>query len=230
MSDHTEDVAPDSAGGADGAVSAEGAGNIDLVGADRLIYFSDAVVAIAITLLALGLPGVKVGSDSVVLHSLGSNHVAYLPFLISFVVIAGYWRGHHRLFQYVTRIDSRLITINMIWLLMIICTPYVTRVLSGGSQFSAVRFSLYAVIQVITIVTFVVMRRHVRDRGLLRASASRIAAPVDDLSFLAVAAAFAISIPIAFATKSQWTYLVWVAAGFAARAARRLRDPLRQAG
>lgn len=204
--------------------SADSAGEAELIAAERLIFFSDAVVAIAITLLALGLPAVTGNSDHEVLSSLRSNINAYLPFLISFVVIAGYWRVHHRLYQHVGRLDSRLMTINMVWLLMIICIPYVTRVLSGGNKFSAVRFSLYAIIQVITVVTFVVMRRHIRDHDLVRGGASTSVTAAYDASFLAVAAAFAISIPIAFAAQSQWTYLVWVAAGFAARAVRRRSD------
>jgi uncharacterized membrane protein len=181
-------------------------------------------VAIAITLLALGLPAVTGTTNRQVLDSLRGNVNAYLPFLISFVVIAGYWRVHHRMYQYVVRLDSRLITINMVWLLMIICTPYVTRVLSDGSEFSPVRFSLYALIQVITILTFVVMRRHIRDHDLVRPGATTTMTAGYDASFLAVAAAFAISIPIAFVAKTQWTYLVWVGAGFAGRAARRRNE------
>jgi len=212
MTDQTENGLPD---------IASTAGEVELIAAERLIFFSDAVVAIAITLLALGLPVVKGDSNPAVLHSLRANVNAYLPFLISFVVIAGYWRVHHRLYQSVARLDSRLISINMVWLLMIICMPYVTRVLSDGREFSAVRFSLYAVIQVITIVTFVIMRRHIRDRNLVRAGATTSVTAAYDASFLAVAAAFAVSIPIAFAAPTQWTYLVWVGAGFAGRAVRR---------
>jgi uncharacterized membrane protein len=221
MTDQTGSGPPD---------SADTASEAELIAAERLIFFSDAVVAIAITLLALGLPPVTGSSDHEVLSSLRFNINAYLPFLISFVVIAGYWRVHHRLYQHVGRLDSRLVTINMVWLLMIICIPYVTRVLSGGNTFSAVRFSLYAVIQVITIVTFVVMRRHIRDHDLLRAGATTSVTSAYDASFLAVAAAFTISIPIAFAVRSQWTYLVWVAAGFAGRAVRRRTDQRSEAG
>jgi uncharacterized membrane protein len=212
MTDQTENGPPDSAGTA---------GEVELIAAERLIFFSDAVVAIAITLLALGLPAVTGSSNHAVVQSLRSNVNAYLPFLISFVVIAGYWRVHHRLYQYVGRLDSRLISINMVWLLMIICMPYVTRVLSDGN-FSAVRFSLYAVIQVITIVTFVIMRRHIRDHNLVRGGVTTTVTAAYDVSFLAVAAAFAISIPIAFAAPTQWTYLVWVGAGFAGRTVRRV--------
>ncbi len=217
MTDDTKDAAPDA-----DAAAAEAA----LISAERVIFFSDAVVAIAITLLALGLPDVVGNSNADVVRSLRANTNAYLPFLISFVVIAGYWRAHHRLYRYVARLDSRLITINLIWLLMIISTPYVTRVLSGGERFSAVRFSLYAAVQVVTIATLVVMRSQIRSAGLLRAGAPASATGTDDVSLLAVAATFAVSIPVAFATESGWTYVVWVAAAGVARAARRARGVL----
>jgi uncharacterized membrane protein len=213
MTDQSNDGPPDSAGTA---------GAVDLIGAERLIFFSDAVVAIAITLLALSLPDVGGHSDLAVLRSMRHAADAYLSFLISFVVIAAHWRAHHRLYQSVVRLDSQLISINMVWLLMIIITPYATRVLSGGhgSEGFAVRFSFYAAIQVLTIVTFVLMRRHIRDGGLLRPGAPMLR--TDDISLLAVAAAFAISIPVAFIPGvGEWAYVVWVAPVFVARARRR---------
>jgi uncharacterized membrane protein len=214
MTDQTQDSQPE---------PTETADEIEFIGAERLIFFSDAVVAIAITLLALGLPVPHGSTDSQVLQSLRSHTNAYLAFLISFAVIGSHWRLHHRLYRGVVKVDPRLISINMAWLLMIIVTPYVTRVLAGGGAFG-VRFSLYAVIQVITIVTFVLMRRHIRDHELLRPGTTMSVA--DDLSFLLVAAAFAVSIPIGLVSRSQWTYLAWVAAAFGARAYRRVRDPL----
>ncbi len=200
---------------------AENAGEIDFIAAERLIFFSDAVAAIAITLLALGLPVPRGSTDAVVAQSLRSHLSAYLAFLISFAVIGSHWRLHHRLYSRVRRVDERLITLDMVWLLMVIITPYVTRVLAGGGAFG-VRFSLYAGIQVITTLTFVLMRRHVRDHELLRPGVAIPAA--EDVSFLIVAAAFAVSIPIGLISHSQWTYLVWVAAPFATRAYRRVRE------
>jgi len=196
--------------------------DVEFVSAERVIFFSDAVVAIAITLLALGLPDVHGTSNPAVLRSLHANRDAYLPFLISFIVIAAYWRAHHRLYAYVTRLDARLVTINLVWLLMIICTPYVTRVLSGG-PFGGVRFSLYAIIQVITMATMVIMGRHIRAAGLLRADAPP-AVTADDISVVAVAVTFAVSIPIAFIPGvGQWAYAVWLASALIARMVRRIR-------
>ena len=209
MTDQIEDNRPDDAG------------EVAFLSAQRVIFFSDAVVAIAITLLALGLPGVRGTSNAEVLRSLQANLDAYLPFVISFVVIAAYWRAHHRLYQYVARLDDRLVSINMVWLLMIICTPYATRVLSDG-PFGGVRFSLYAVIQVITILALVIMRRHTRDAGLLRSDAPAAVADTDDVSIVAVAVTFAVSIPVSF--KTEWAYAIWVAAALVARAVRRVRN------
>jgi uncharacterized membrane protein len=214
MTDQSKGGPPDTAG----------TGEVDLIGAERLIFFSDAVVAIAITLLALSLPEVAGHTDLAVWQSMRHATGAYLPFLISFVVIAAHWRAHHRLYQVVARLDSRLISINMVWLLMIIITPYATRVLSGGSgsEGFAVRFSFYAAIQVITMVTFVLMRRHIRDGGLVRSGAPLPRS--DEIGLLAVAGAFAISIPVAFIPGvGEWAYVVWVASVFIARARRRAR-------
>jgi uncharacterized membrane protein len=217
MTDQTDATAPD---------AAEVTGDVDLIGAERLIFFSDAVVAIAITLLALALPLPAVGPhahNSEVLSALGSTRHAYLPFLISFVVIGTHWRTHHRLFRHVAWLDSRLISINMVWLLMIVVTPYATRVLSGGDANSlGVRFALYAGIQVVTMVALVAMGRHIRGSRLLRPGALSGEVAAEDAIVLAVAAMFAISIPIAFVT--EWAYALWVAAVLAARAVRRARS------
>jgi TMEM175 potassium channel family protein len=64
--------------------------------AERLMLFSDAVLAIALTLLALELP-IPDGKDNAeVLHSAYEYRWEYFTFLISFMVIATHWRAHHR--------------------------------------------------------------------------------------------------------------------------------------
>ena len=80
----------------------------------------------------------------------------YFAFLISFVVIANHWRTHHRLFRYVARLDRRIVTLNLIWLLMVVITPFATRLLSANGGFGA-RFTVYAIIQIVTILTFLLI-------------------------------------------------------------------------
>jgi uncharacterized membrane protein len=201
--------------------SPDGAGEVELIAAERVIFFSDAVVAIAITLLALGLPLPKGSTNTAVWHSLGDGRDAYIAFLISFAVIGAHWRTHHRLFRAVGRMDTIAIALNSVWLLMIISTPYATRVLSGNGGFG-VRFGLYAAIQVVTLVTFWLMSRHVRRGHLLRPGMPAWLSPSDDVVVLALAATFALSIPLAFIPAvGQWVYVVWVAAVVVIRWVRR---------
>jgi uncharacterized membrane protein len=179
---------------------------IDVIAAERAIFFSDAVVAIAITLLALALPLPHGDTNRELLQSMARDRNAYLAFLISFVVVGNHWRWHHRIFRYVARFDQRLIGLNMLWLLMVVITPFAARLLAGQGGFG-VRFGFYATVQIITALTFVYMTRLLRQRGLLRME------PPDvhqvDVRLLTLAALFLVSIPVAFVT--PLAYLLWIA-------------------
>jgi uncharacterized membrane protein len=199
------------------------AGEVEFIASERLIFFTDAVVAIAMTLLAFGLTTqiADRAGDRAALVTLGHGVREYLAFLISFVIIGRHWRAHHRLFRYVSSLDARIISLNMIWLLMIVTMPFATRLLSGTGGFAIV-FGLYALIQVGTLLTALLMSRHIRANDLLRPGAPGPGPMEDDATLLTVAAMFAISIPLAFAT--HWgAYAVWVASVPAARLIRRRR-------
>jgi uncharacterized membrane protein len=202
----------------------EVAAEVGYISAERLIFFSDAVAAIAMTLLAFSLPLPHIGShasNEMVWDKVWAGHIDYLTFLISFVIIANHWRLHHRLFQYVSRLDSRIITLNLAWLLMIVIIPFTTRLISGAGGFG-IRFSIYAAIQVLTVLTFLLMSRHIRASDLLRPEVPPAGRRDDDAGLLTVAAMFAISIPVAFVT--QWAFALWIASAPAARALRKYRD------
>jgi uncharacterized membrane protein len=100
---------------------------------DRLVNFSDAVFAIAITRLALDvrLPNI----DSVAARPpLAPQLVVLAPslfaFTLSFVVIGGYWVAHHRLFKFVERYDTRLLWLNLLTLFCIALLPFPTQVIA----------------------------------------------------------------------------------------------------
>ena len=64
------------------------------------MFFSDAVVAIAITLLAIELPVPESTTTSELLAALAEDSLAYLTFVISFLVVVAHCRAHHRVFRY----------------------------------------------------------------------------------------------------------------------------------
>jgi uncharacterized membrane protein len=181
--------------------------DIDFLAAERLTFFSDAVVAIAITLLALVLPVPRGATNAELWRSAGDHLDDYLAFLISFAVIGSHWFAHHRTFRYVIRLGGRLGQWNMLWLLMIITTPFATRVLTSEGAFES-RFIFYAAVQVLAGLFSLLIIREIARHGLLRA-----AAPPDLISTYyrraaVLMGAFAVSIPIALFT--QWAYLCWL--------------------
>jgi uncharacterized membrane protein len=133
------------------------------------MLFSDAVVAIAITLLAIELPVPEGDTVSVFWSHVRDNDGHYAAFLISFLVIAAAWSNHHDLFRYVNRTDARLRTFNSAWLLAIVLNPFGTKLLTASGHPSldthALRFGFYALLQVLESVAMLAMLRHLTSRG-----------------------------------------------------------------
>jgi uncharacterized membrane protein len=96
---------------------------------ERLIFFSDAVFAIAITLLIIEVhaPHLPFGSSDrehlIALAQLIPNLVA---FFISFAVIGAFWAGHHRAFSLARRWSPRLLVPNIAMLGAIVFMPFAT--------------------------------------------------------------------------------------------------------
>jgi uncharacterized membrane protein len=194
---------------------------VEASAAERVVFFSDAVVAIAITLLALALP-VPRGTDSTtngqLLDTLGKHWPEYFAFLISFVVIGNHWAAHRRTFRYAHRLNRQVTSVNMLWLLMMILTPFATRVLSGNGGFG-VRFTLYALVQAIAAACLFLMNRELSRGDLLRPDAPASARHPDYVASLAIVAMFLVSIPVAFVT--AWAFALWVAVPLLIRLVRR---------
>src|SRR6185295_14267571 len=97
---------------------------------ERVLFFSDAIVAIAITLLALDLK-LELPED----HHLTFNDLLlpwknYLAFLLSFINIASFWRTHHQVYTYIHKMNGRTMTYIICWLFFIVTLPFSTGVLS----------------------------------------------------------------------------------------------------
>jgi uncharacterized membrane protein len=106
-------------------------------GLERLVTFLDAVVAIAITLLILPLVDVLAAEQHKSLSAVYSDNAGRLgAFVLSFVVIARLWLGHHRTLEQVGAYDSDFVVLNIAWLLTIVFLPFATQVgaVYGGQQ------------------------------------------------------------------------------------------------
>ncbi|GIF17839.1 putative membrane protein [Actinoplanes tereljensis] len=97
---------------------------------ERLVMFTDAVAAIALTLLILPLLETvnEVSSFEDLVHEHRSQFAALL---LSFAVIFRFWWGHHRLFQHISRISGWLVVWSAVWTFAIVLLPIPTAVISA---------------------------------------------------------------------------------------------------
>lgn len=96
---------------------------------ERIAFFSDAVFAIAITLMAIEIhpPHVSKGdTDAIVWEKFKEILPEFLGLLVSFWLIGSAWLRHHQLFKYVDNFDIRFMANNLWLLFTIILFPFST--------------------------------------------------------------------------------------------------------
>ncbi len=122
---------------------------------DRLMAFTDAAVAIALTLLVLPLmDGLFSTGDSqtpTVAKFLADNSDGLWSFGVSFAVIAAFWRGHQKLFQRIESEFPGLFAVDMLWLAVIVLVPVATAA-SGRLNHDRLQMVLYIGIMVLASV------------------------------------------------------------------------------
>ena len=105
---------------------------------DRLLAFTDGVVAIIITIMVLELK-VPQGSDLAVLQ-----HIlpVFMSYVLSFLYIAIYWNNHHHLMHTVERVNGAILWANMHLLFWLSLIPFATGWM-GENRFAVLPTALY---------------------------------------------------------------------------------------
>jgi uncharacterized membrane protein len=119
----------------------------DTRGLDRIIFFSDAIFAIVMTLLILNISVPDIPQDSAAAE-LPARVLDLWPqffsYALSFLVIGTYWMAHHGTFHYFRSYDRMLMWLNLLFLLSISFVPFPTALLGeyGEQQFAVVLYAL----------------------------------------------------------------------------------------
>jgi uncharacterized membrane protein len=177
---------------------------------NRLASFSDGVVAIAITLLVLGLDMPRGLSESAFVSELQNLGPQLFSFVLSFLVIGRFWISHHRVFRYLRYYDDRLLSLNGLFLLAVVFLPFPTSLLGDYERYR-MAFILYAASIAVTGLMLALLWWYIAYTGHL------VADDLDErlrrwllLRFLVVPVVFLASIPVALAGKFLATVAVWI--------------------
>ncbi|GHU36585.1 hypothetical protein FACS1894193_13620 [Bacilli bacterium] len=99
--------------------------------------FTDAVVAIIITIMLLEIPVPREG------HTYQDFVSAVIVFLISFFIVADLWFDHHRLFDGVREVSDKIIVIDFVQLGMLAMIPLLTKwIMDDVTSFAMLNFGL----------------------------------------------------------------------------------------
>lgn len=162
---------------------------------DRVAFFSDAVFAIAMTLLVVGI-GIPSVADGDLREALNDKQPEIISFFISFVVIGNYWLAHHRFFSRLGAVSGRLMTLNLVYLAAIAFVPFPTA-LAGAYTDDPISIVMYAITLAVAsgleAVMFVVAHRE----DLFRAPVSSADARFAVVATVVPVIVFLASIPLA---------------------------------
>jgi uncharacterized membrane protein len=126
---------------------------------DRLLAFSDGVVAIIITIMVLELK-VPHGSS---LKDLAGVLPTFLSYVLSFVYVAIYWNNHHHLLYTVNRVDGLILWANTHLLFWISLVPFATAWM-GENHFAKLPTAVYGVALLMPALAYFLLQKAILRR------------------------------------------------------------------
>jgi uncharacterized membrane protein len=130
----------------------------------RVEAFSDGVIAVAITLLALDLKVPEPGGGHTLAHELAEQWPSYAAYVISFVTIGIIWINHHAMLRRLKSVDHAILVLNLFLLMMIVVLPFSTSLMarylkaSSGEGLAAL---VYGASLLLMSTAFLVLQHHI---------------------------------------------------------------------
>ena len=178
---------------------------------ERMILFSDAVFAIAITLLVIEIKIPELHdhiTDKALLAALGDLIPKFLGFITSFALVGLYWTVHHRMFGYVTAYDRKILVLNLCFLFFIVLMPFSTGFYGeySGKEFAAEQLKVPMTFYVLNYF-FVGLFNYFMWRYISNPVHKLTEPPIDPLT-LKLAKTRALVVPLTFLAMIPVAYLV----------------------
>lgn len=180
---------------------------------DRGLGFFDAIYGFAITLLIANVdlpPAAAWRTPATLLgHGLGDQLVG---FVISFVVIAVFWKRNTELLARFSALDGPVITANLVTAALVVLLPFTTQGISEPALSELpLPTALYAANVILAMLSLAAMHEIGLRRGLVIDAPSRAVRWAARADVGAKVLVFVVSIPVAYLVDPGWGKLVWLA-------------------
>jgi uncharacterized membrane protein len=161
----------------------------------RVEAFSDAVIAIIITIMVLELR-VPHGAD---LDSLRPLTPVFLSYVLSFIYLGIYWNNHHHLLHAARHVDGRILWANLHLLFWLSLFPFVTH-WTGETGFAALPVAVYGGVLLLAAFAYWLLVRAL----ILRHGSDSLLATAIGNDFKGNISLFAYVLGIALAFVNRW--------------------------
>jgi uncharacterized membrane protein len=178
---------------------------------DRGVSFFDAVYGFAITLLITTVhpPGPKAWASVRTLLASGFGSELF-GFVLSFLVIALFWRYNYRLIGTMSGMTSRIVASNIACVFFIILIPFTTQAMNSAALTNLpLPTALYAANIAFASLSQATMYQIARASGLVPAASTRRGTVIGWVQDLALPVVFLGSIPIAFLAGAHYAQDSW---------------------
>jgi len=177
---------------------------------DRLNAFTDAVVAIVITIMVLELR-IPEGTG---LEALRPELPLFGAYVFSFIYVGLYWNNHHHMMQSAKRVDGRVLWANLFLLFWISLFPFLIRWI-GERGVTSVSAAAFGVVLAMAAIAYLILERAlIATEGESSAIATAVGAKLKEWLSLAIyalgiAAAFLVS-PLVSVALYAGVAIIWL--------------------
>lgn len=182
---------------------------------DRVSFFSDAVFAIAMTLLVIAIEAPRFDTDGtpsvdVLWHAIREEFPSLFSFFLAFYLLGRFWMSHHGFTAALGAVNRTLIGLNLIYLAFIALVPYPTSLL-GNYASNPLSVAFFALVLSVVSGMESVMYAYAHRAGLMRRKIQSRVFRAGMWQSTTPIVVFLASIPVAFASPLA-AMLMWLLA------------------
>jgi uncharacterized membrane protein len=176
----------------------------------RIGSFSDAVLAIAITLLTLNIdvPDLRARDPAGLPEALYRLWPDLLAYALSFAVIGRFWIVHHRTFGVLEAVDGTVMALNLVFLGLCALVPFNSELLARYGSQPAATMSYGSVMALASFTSWGIIS-YAKRHGLVAASRLEESRYFGTRRAVILPAVFALTVPVALLSPAA-AVAIWV--------------------